>query len=71
LPFFCQATEANVVCCIVLSAPPLLLTAHSIGHSIAPVQSFPRWIDPYFQLRVLQVPRKAFRRQLDWRQDGG
>jgi hypothetical protein len=41
LPFFSHATEANVVCFMNLSAPPLLLTAHSIGHLGVPVQSFP------------------------------
>jgi hypothetical protein len=34
------SNEANVVCCIVQSTP-LLLTAHSIGHLMTPVQSFP------------------------------
>jgi rsbT antagonist protein RsbS len=42
LPFLSHAADAKVVCFMALSAPPLLSTAHSIGHLRSPVQSFPR-----------------------------
>jgi hypothetical protein len=35
-----RLVENIVVCCIVISAPPLLPIAHSIGHSTPPSQSF-------------------------------
>jgi hypothetical protein len=44
LRFLLQATEANGVCCLDLLASPLLVAAHSIGHS-TPVQSFPGWME--------------------------
>jgi Mu transposase-like protein len=66
LPFFSQATEANVVCCIVLSAPPLLLNAHSIGHLMSPVQSFPS----EFHSEALRRGCERYGIRLDYRPPG-
>ena len=37
-----QASEENVVCFTWLPTSPIVFTAHFIGHSLHPVQSFPR-----------------------------